>query len=492
MKFLSIRAILNGLNALFLLIFLSFSVFTYHSIVKISVNYDGLIKGFYQYKSLSDTDVYLKELIRSQGKDQDLYIKASESFDEFLKHAPVKTDAGIKMTQRLKNAYDNEIRKVKDSTGTMNEYGEFNKLVVDFNGLIFKYDIKDGAEFIKSFGYEVGFYILILTCLFFSLIVLFHRVVSKYIIARINEANLMADRIAHGDLTKEIEADRKDEIGAFFDNLKSMQSNLSRMIFSVKKDVQKIHENSHAIASGNRDLSDRTLQQASALQETAASMEQIKITVENNAQNAKSANLLVQQSHAIVVKGAETMVNAVASMKQVDSDARKISEISTVINSIARQTNILALNAAVEAARAGEQGRGFAVVASEVRSLAVRSGDAALEINNLINQAVKSVSDGTAQVYRAREEMNDIMSSVSNVSELMEEISVASNEQTVGISQIATAVNQMDSVTTQNSTLVEASAQMTKDLSDLVKNVGDAISEFKLDTEEEAVLNLNK
>ncbi len=174
------------------------------------------------------------------------------------------------------------------------------------------------------------------------------------------------------------------------------------------------------------------------------------------------------------------MNGAVSTMGDIEKYAHQISEISAVINSIANQTNILALNAAVEAARAGEQGRGFAVVASEVRNLAIRSGNAAQEINDLINNAVKSVAQGTEQVSHAGEAMEDIFSSVSRVSEIMEEITVASDEQNLGINQIAAAVNQMDAVTLQNASLVDASAQSTRNLNALAKNLSGTMSRFRL------------
>jgi methyl-accepting chemotaxis protein-1 (serine sensor receptor) len=478
---LSIRNILIAINVVFLFLFVVFSVFSFLSISKVSENYDGLIKGFYQYKTLSDTASVLKEIKISPSADVNaLSLEAESHFNEFLKHAPVKTESGVKMTQDLKNALAKEINSLKQGGAQVADASEFDDLANDFNGLIMKYDVNGGADFIVEFSRKNNFYMILLSFLFVGLIFASHIIVRKLVTNRISEVNHLSRMIADGDLTGDIAVGRKDEIGGLFLNIREMQQFLKDIISSVKNDVRLIDGSSSAIAEGNLDLSSRTQQQASSLQETAASMEEIKTTVANNSQNAHSANQLAQHAKTTVAKGTEVMNGAVSTMGDIEKYAHQISEISAVINSIANQTNILALNAAVEAARAGEQGRGFAVVASEVRNLAIRSGNAAQEINDLINNAVKSVAQGTEQVSHAGEAMEDIFSSVSRVSEIMEEITVASDEQNLGINQIAAAVNQMDAVTLQNASLVDASAQSTRNLNALAKNLSGTMSRFRL------------
>ena len=494
MQKLSIRNILISINVAFLFSFVTFSVFSFLSINKIYENYDGLIKGFYQYKTLSDTSASLKEIRFSPSSDINaLSAKAEASFNEFLEHAPVKTESGVKITQELKKSLDRELADIKQRGTSSVNNSDFEKLADDFNGLIMKYDVHGGADFIADFGQKDDLYTLLLFALFLGLIFVSHIVVNKLIIKRISHVNDLSRMIAKGDLTGNIFITRKDEIGDLLLNIGDMKEFLKNIISSVKNDVRLIDDSSTSIAEGNQNLSDRTTQQASSLQQTAASMEQIKTTVANNSQNAHLANKLAQHAKTTVATGKDVMNGAVSTMGDIENYARQISEISTVINSIANQTNILALNAAVEAARAGEQGRGFAVVASEVRNLATRSGNAAQEINGLINNTVKLIAEGTEQVTNAGEAMKGIFTSVSSVSEIMKEITVASDEQDIGITQIAAAVNQMDTVTTQNASLVELSAQNTYNLNALAKNLSLTMSSFYLETSDvaEGIFNVN-
>ncbi|MHB8949426.1 MAG: methyl-accepting chemotaxis protein, partial [Rhodoferax sp.] len=237
-----------------------------------------------------------------------------------------------------------------------------------------------------------------------------------------------------------------------------MQASLTQVVGTVRQGSEGVATASAEIAQGNHDLSARTEQQASALEETAASMEELSSTVKQNADNAKQANQLAQSASSVAIRGGEVVGQVVETMKGINDASRKISDIISVIDGIAFQTNILALNAAVEAARAGEQGRGFAVVASEVRSLAGRSADAAKEIKTLINTSVERVAQGTALVDQAGVTMTEVVSSIKRVTDLMGEISAASNEQSQGVSQVGEAVTQMDQVTQQNAALVEEMA----------------------------------
>lgn len=493
MRNISIRNILLSINIVFVLMFLIFSIFSFISIDKISVNYNGLIQSFYQNKSLTDTAAILKEIrLTTEADKNELIDKAKSSFSVFLQHAPKTTESGVKLTQDLKSSFEKEIRDLEQNKTTPLSNSSFTRLADNFTGLIMKYDIQDGTDFIINFSRTNNIYLMLLATLFLGLVFTSHIVVKKLITARISEVNVLSRKIAYGDLTGNIVIARKDEIGDLFSNISEMQKFLKEIISSVKHDVQLIDESSYLIAEGNQDLSARTSQQASSLQQTAASMEQIKITVGNNSQNAHSANQLAILAKTTVTKGTDVMAEAVSTMGDIENYARQISDISTVINSIANQTNILALNAAVEAARAGEQGRGFAVVASEVRNLATRSGNAAQEINGLINNAVTRIAEGTEQVSKAGEAMKEISLSVSRVSEIMEDITVASDEQHLGINQIAAAVNQMDTVTLQNASLVDASAQSTKNLHNLAKNLSGNTSKFTLEADETSSFLNNK
>jgi methyl-accepting chemotaxis protein len=289
----------------------------------------------------------------------------------------------------------------------------------------------------------------------------------------------IASAVADGDLSVEVvvaSGDRSSVIAA----LKNMQQSLSKTVFSVREHSEGVAAASSQIASGNNDLSARTEQQASALEETAASMEELSATVKQNADNAHKANQLAQSASTVAIQGGEVVSQVVETMKGINDSSRKISDIISVIDGIAFQTNILALNAAVEAARAGEQGRGFAVVASEVRSLAGRSADAAKEIKNLIGDSVSRVEQGTVLVDQAGVTMREVVSSIKRVTDLMGEISAASTEQSLGVAQVGEAVTQMDQVTQQNAALVEEMAAAASSLKSQAQDLVQTVAVFKL------------
>ena len=259
-----------------------------------------------------------------------------------------------------------------------------------------------------------------------------------------------------------------------------MQASLTQVVGSVRQGSESVATASAEIAQGNHDLSARTEQQASALEETAASMEELSSTVKQNADNAKQANQLAQSASTVAVKGGDVVSQVVETMKGINDASRKISDIISVIDGIAFQTNILALNAAVEAARAGEQGRGFAVVASEVRSLAGRSADAAKEIKTLINTSVERVEQGTTLVDQAGVTMIEVVNSIKRVTDLMGEISAASSEQSQGVAQVGEAVTQMDQATQQNAALVEEMAAAASSLKSQAEELVNTVAVFKL------------
>lgn len=289
--------------------------------------------------------------------------------------------------------------------------------------------------------------------------------------------------VAAGDLSQPIDSGSQNEIGAMLTELETMRTSLTSTILGIRDSVQRIHTNAQEIAHGNNDLSSRTEEQAAALQETAASMEQIKTTVRQNADNAHAARELAESASHNAHNGGEVMQSLEQIMAQITTSSRQIADINGVIDSIANQTNILALNAAVEAARAGEQGRGFAVVAEEVRNLAKRSADAAKEINQLINTSVNNIDVGSRQVGQASTVMQEIVTSVAQVTQIMGEITSASDEQSAGINQISQAVNEMDLVTQQNAAMVEEAAMAAGELEAQSDALEKLVAQFRLNHE---------
>lgn len=307
-------------------------------------------------------------------------------------------------------------------------------------------------------------------------------IISRTIARPITEATRVAETVAAGDLTSRIEAHGSDEVAQLMRALKNMNESLVNVVGTVRASGDSIATGSSEIASGNADLSHRTEQQASNLQQAASSMEQLTGTVRNNADAARQATQLATTASDVAAKGGEVVNQVVGTMEEITTASRKISDIISVIDGIAFQTNILALNAAVEAARAGEQGRGFAVVAGEVRSLARRSADAAKEIKSLINDSVEKVEAGSRLVGDAGRTMSDVVSQVRHVSDLIGEISSATQEQTGGIAQVSESVGQIDHMTQQNAALVEESAAAAESLRQQAARLVEAVSVFKLNS----------
>ncbi|MFJ9535016.1 methyl-accepting chemotaxis protein [Herbaspirillum sp. NPDC101396] len=291
----------------------------------------------------------------------------------------------------------------------------------------------------------------------------------------------IAETVAAGDLSSDIVAGGKDETGQLLTALKTMNDNLLNIVSQVRVGTDTISTASSEIASGNLDLSGRTEQQAGSLEETASAMEELTSTVKQNADNARQANQLAVSASEVAQQGGAVVSQVVDTMGSINDSSRKIVDIISVIDGIAFQTNILALNAAVEAARAGEQGRGFAVVASEVRSLAQRSSAAAKEIKTLIDDSVSKVDIGSKLVQQAGETMNEVVASVKRVTDIVGEISSASQEQSAGISQVGQAITQMDETTQQNAALVEQAAAAAQSLQDQAGRLAQVVSVFKLD-----------
>lgn len=303
---------------------------------------------------------------------------------------------------------------------------------------------------------------------------------TRSISGPIHDAQNLAMAVAAGDLGSRVESHGKDELAALLHALGDMQTKLSGIVSGIRTNAQQVALASAEIASGNNDLSSRTEHQASALEETAASMEQLGSTVRQNADNARQANQLAIQASSVAVQGGEVVARVVDTMKEINKSSHQISDIISVIDGIAFQTNILALNAAVEAARAGEQGRGFAVVASEVRSLAGRSAEAAKQIKSLITVSVDRVTQGTELVDQAGSTMSEVVTAIKRVTDIVGEITSASQEQNSGVAQVGEAITQMDQTTQQNAALVEQSAAAANSLKQQAEEMSSAMAFFKI------------
>lgn len=294
------------------------------------------------------------------------------------------------------------------------------------------------------------------------------------------ELQKMLGAMAQGDLTKRITANYSGMFAQLKDDANATMDKLTEMVLSISVAAESINVAANQISAGNTDLSSRTEEQAASLEQTASSLEELTATVKQNADNAKQANGQAKDASKVATRGGDLVQQVVATMADITESSKKISEIISVIDGIAFQTNILALNAAVEAARAGEQGRGFAVVAGEVRNLAQRSAASAKEIKQLISDSVGKINSGTELVNRAGTTMDDIVTAVKQVMENMSDITAASTEQSAGIEQVSQAVTQMDEVTQQNAALVEEASAAARAMVEQTGTMAGLVNEFRI------------
>jgi len=312
--------------------------------------------------------------------------------------------------------------------------------------------------------------------------------VRRMITRPVAEVRAHLDRLAQGDLTQPFQPRTQDELGAMVASLEQVRRSLQSGIGDMAVAAESIARASTEIASGNQDLSSRTESTASSLEQTASSMEQLTEAVRHSADASRTASQLAVQAADTARTGGQTVEQAVASMRAIETSSQKIADIIQVIDGIAFQTNILALNAAVEAARAGEAGRGFAVVAGEVRSLAQRSAQAAREIKALIEESVGKVQSGSAQVQQAGATMQDIVQSIQRVADMIGEVTAAATEQSEGIGQVNVAVSQLDQMTQQNAALVEESAAAAQSLNHQAQRLFEVIGRFRIEAGSTALM----
>ncbi|QOL14672.1 methyl-accepting chemotaxis protein [Dickeya dianthicola] len=459
-----------------------------------SSNDINLLRQYHQTTVFYAQLVDKVHLLQKEGSDaafksmQGVYDQAKKSFDSLngLLPAEAKNSVGelgsrIERYNQSGVNYNDKVNQLRTTDSALRATGD--KLISDIDGILKKIGARNN-DIINNSVFQT-----IISGIAAAVLGLFiawsvTRQITRPVIANLK----LAERIAGGDLSASVVVERHDELGQLTLAMMSMTEKLRQLIADIRHSVYSVAKASSDIAAGNNDLSSRTEQQSSAIVETAASMEQLTATVKNNADNARHASQISEQASGNANRGGEIIHKVIQTMDDISGSSKKISDITTVINSIAFQTNILALNAAVEAARAGEQGRGFAVVAGEVRNLAQRSSQAAKEIEGLISESVTRVNTGTVLVSDAGSAMDDIMASVKRVHDIMGEIASASDEQSRGIAQIGAAVSEMDTTIQQNASMVHESSAASNSLEDEAAQLSRLVSVFRLSSQDEPVL----
>lgn len=435
---------------------------------------EKIIEKFnWQITAYDEANSSLTELIKSSATrlEENIIVKINE---DAAVVSPLLSQA-IELMKAEKNE-DAQIlwsEKIKPALGNW---------VVDLNELIsIERNLNDAAIVETQSNYARNRNLIVICVALASILSgLMSWALIRSIVRPLKDAIRVAKTVAKGDLTSDIQTNATDETGQLMQALRDMNVSLLGIVSDVRSSAETITSASSQIAAGNLNLSSRTEEQASSLEETASSMEELTSTVQQNAENAHLANRLAASASEVASKGGAVVSQVVDTMDSINESANKIVDIIGVIDGIAFQTNILALNAAVEAARAGEQGRGFAVVAAEVRNLAQRSATAAKEIKALISNSVEKVDLGAKLVDQAGTTMNEIVTSVKRVTDIIGEITSASQEQTAGIEQINQAICQMDMMTQQNAALVEEASAAAASMQDQTVNLTRAVSMFNL------------
>ncbi|SLM63071.1 MULTISPECIES: methyl-accepting chemotaxis protein [Dickeya] len=417
---------------------------------------------------------------------QEAYAAAKKAFDDLNAQFPLQersriSELGSRIERYNQNSvkYNDSITQLRSADSALRATGD--KLISDITVVLNKIAARNNVVINDAVVQTVIFG---LAAMVLGLLIAWSvtRQITRPLIANLK----LAEQIAGGDLTTTVEVARHDELGQLTQAMMVMTDRLRQLIADIRHSVYSVASAASQIATGNHDLSSRTEQQSSAIVQTAASIEQLTSTVKNNAENARHARHIAEQASANADRGGEIIHKVIQTMTEISGSSKKISDITTVINGIAFQTNILALNAAVEAARAGEQGRGFAVVAGEVRNLAQRSAQAAKEIESLISESANRVNTGTVFVSDAGNAMDELMTSVKRVHDIMGEIASASDEQSRGISQIGAAVAEMDTTTQQNAAMVQQSSAAAQALEEEAAMLSQRVAVFRLSQQDEA------
>jgi methyl-accepting chemotaxis protein len=429
---------------------------------------DALRKGIdqhietYQRDDISDdTD---RQMLESDMANLAAYRAALQSFE-------AKVRAG-----------DQDGAKAMLMTGALHDAGATLRTAIDNH---IAYNVKLGHDLsdANNRAYSQAFWLLV-SCIVVALVASggLGGQLYRSITSGLNGIQQTLQQVSQSlDLTHTAKVERMDEIGHTAKAFNALLARVAEVVSEVRRSAGSVSVASAQIATGNTDLSQRTEEQAASLEETASSMEELTSTVRQNADNARQAATLAGTASDIAQRGGEVVGRVVETMHEIASSSAKMSEIITVIEGIAFQTNILALNAAVEAARAGEQGRGFAVVAGEVRTLAQRSATAAREIKDLIGNSLNRVDAGTKLVDEAGSTINEIVKSVKRVTDIVGEISSASEEQSTGSEQVNQAVSQMDQVTQQNAALVEEASAAAQSMAEQAQGLRETVAFFKVD-----------
>ena len=410
------------------------------------------------------------DAVQKDPEQQKLAQAISVSAADLIKVIRGQEDAIEKGDLDAFNALDEQLvapaRRFHDSLAALAGYANMRN-----TGIVKDFENTDSA--FKRVYIGLGLVTLVL-------LVAVYMGLRRLVVIPLTGAVKRLDAIARADLSEHIGVKGDNEISRLFAAMRRMQQSLGTMVGEARGSSNSIYVGATEISRGNTNLSSRTEEQAASLEETATSMDQITATVKQNADNARQASSLANDASATASHGGEVMDQVIATMRGISDSSKKVTEITGMIDSIAFQTNILALNASVEAARAGEQGRGFAVVAGEVRNLAGRSADAAREIKRLIEGSTRQVSEGSALVEQAGHTMREVVTSVKRVTDIMDEISAASQEQSSGIQQINQAVSQMDEATQQNAALVEQITAAAASLEEQARHLEASVAVFRL------------